>query len=172
MEFIDYKELIERRISRDYVLDETSSYEAKSYDLVATRTKEEVLSFGENVLNREVMLMSFGVTRDFVLDEIDGIPNILLSGFRSISKNKNTVLTRVFVMEDIPFDLIQTVRSYSFSKTENRQFKSYVEAGVILVDANNFAFYSNSSAAAKYPYFRVINPVETADADEEKKDHP
>ena len=75
-------------------------------------------------------------------------------------------------MENIPFDLIQTVRSYSFSRTENRQFKSYAEAGVILVDANNFAFYSNSTAASKYSYFRVINPVETADADEEKKDHP
>ena len=172
MEFIDYEELIERRISRDFVLDETSSYEARKYDVVATRTKEEVMSFGENVLNREVMLVSFNVTKDYVLDEIDSIPNILLSGFRSISKNKSSVLTRVFVMENIPFDLIQTVRSYSFSRTENRQFKSYVEAGVILVDANNFAFYSNSTAASKYSYFRVINPVETADADEEKKDHP
>ena len=35
MEFIDYKELIERRISRDFVLDETSSYEARKYDVVA-----------------------------------------------------------------------------------------------------------------------------------------
>ena len=64
MEFIDYKELIERRISRDFVLDETSSYEARKYDVVATRTKEEVMSFGENVLNREVMLVSFNNKRN------------------------------------------------------------------------------------------------------------
>ena len=69
-------------------------------------------------------------------------------------------------MRDIPFDLIQTVRGYSFSKTERRIFDYVVHGGIIIVDSDNGMLYSNQAALKYCALFRYIRPVETKEEEE------
>lgn len=166
MELDEYKKLIESRLRRQYEISESGTYLAEEYDIAAEKNSEETTSFGENIATKEICLVSFDCDADFIEAQIEKIPEIVLSGWRSISKNKSTILTRVFVMENVPFSLVQKLRSWSFEKSEHRQFKSYAEAGIIIVDENNFSLFANPAAAKNCQLFRVINnPVETVEGD-------
>lgn len=164
MELDEYKKLISSRLRRVYEISEDGTYLAEEYDIAAEKKSEETTAFGENIATKEIVLISFDCDADFIEDQIEKIPEIVLSGWRSISKNKSTILTRVFVMKNVPFSFVQRLRSWTFEKTEHRQFKSYAEAGIIIIDENNFTLFTSPAAAKNSQPFKVINnPVETVD---------
>ncbi len=157
----DYSELLKLRLGRSFDLGD--SYLGTRYDICATSSTCESLSLGQNVEERKVVLVSFGVSPEYVERELESLPQVALSGFRTISRDRNTTVVRAFVMESIPFELILRIRCFDFEKSEHRQFWSRCSAGVVLIDQNNFTIYSNKAASAYSDYFRVINPVETLD---------
>lgn len=164
MELDEYKKLITGRLSRFYEICESGTYLAEEYDIVAEKNLEETTAFGENIATKEIFLVSFDCDEDFIEQQIERIPEIVLSGWRSISKNKSTILTRVFVMRNVPFALIKKLRSWTFEKSEQKQFKSYAGAGIIIVDENNFTLFASPAAAKNCQLLRVVNnPVETAE---------
>ncbi|MBQ0040187.1 MAG: hypothetical protein KBS64_07170 [Treponema sp.] len=169
MEKAEYKELLLHRLSREYEI--VGSWQGNEYDLVARKTSEESLSLGNNSVEKTIIAVS-GLDEDcitqFVENEIEEIPQMLLSGFRDISKNKSTEFIRVFVMKNIPFDLIQKTRVYDFSRTEQRNFEYVAHAGVLLVDVQGGMIYCNSAAAEFSHLFKIITPVETIEEEEDE----
>lgn len=167
MELDEYRKLVEGRLEGEFEF--LTSYEGSDYELVAVKNVEEQKSLGDNCLSRTVIAVS-GLEEkcggDFVRKEIECIPQILLSGFRDIKRSKTTEFIRVFVMADIPFDLIQAVRGYSFSKTERRNFDYVVHGGIIIVDSDNGMLYSNQAALPYCGLFRYVRPVETKEEEE------
>ncbi|MCI5829122.1 MAG: hypothetical protein UHY90_04690 [Treponema sp.] len=152
--------LFRSRLARDFIL--SDYYEGKKYTFVGQSSKEETKSFGLTELTKRIVLVSDyeKMAAEKVKSAIEKLPVLALSGFRSIAKNKTTVLLRVFLMKQIPFELIQQVRSFSFEKSEQGAFNYLVNAGVILVDLSNNMLYSNFVAADFCHYFKIINPVE------------
>lgn len=162
MELEEYGRLIESRLKKNF--DILSSYEGNEYDMVALKSEEVTKSLGNTCLNRTVFAISgldASCDVSYCDSEIDSIPQILISGFRDIAKSKMTDFIRVFVMSNIPFEFIQKIRSYAFSKTERRNFDYAVNGGIILVDLESMMVYSSRSAAPYCNYFKVIKPVET-----------
>ncbi|MCQ2240071.1 hypothetical protein [Treponema sp.] len=157
-------ELYRNRLSRDFILSE--DYEGKRYVLVAEKSVEETKAFGTSELTRTVLILSQipeNSGADYVQSEIEKIPEAALSGFRNISKNKTTFFTRVFLMEKIPFDLIQKARNFDFSRTEQGAFNYIVHAGVMLVERSGSMIYSNKAASQFCNLFKVVTPVEVKD---------
>ena len=167
MELDEYKKLVVGRLEHDFEF--LTAYEGTYYDLVAVKSVEEQKILGDNSISNTVIAVS-GLDEKcdeaFVRNEIECIPTVLLSGFRDIKRSKTTEFIRIFVMRDIPFDLIQTVRGYSFSKTERRIFDYVVHGGIIIVDSDNGMLYSNQAALKYCALFRYIRPVETKEEEE------
>ena len=167
MELDEYKKLVEGRLEHDFEF--LTAYEGTYYDLVAVKSVEEQKILGDNSISKTVIAVS-GLDEKcdeaFVRNEIECIPTVLLSGFRDIKRSKTTEFIRIFVMRDIPFDLIQTVRGYLFSKTERRIFDYVVHGGIIIVDSDNGMLYSNQAALKYCALFRYIRPVETKEEEE------
>lgn len=170
MESEERIELYKRRLSRDFILSE--EYEGRRYTMVAEKSSEDAKALGKSELVKTVLLVSLVPEKDgpdFVQSEIEKIPQTALSGFRNISKNKTTFFTRVFLMEKIPFSLIQQTRNFDFSRSEQGAFNYIVHAGIILADLSGTMLYSNKTAADFCRYFKVIVPVETKE-DEDKEE--
>ena len=110
-----------------------------------------------NFLNSVVYIVSFGCDKKFVKKEIDALPQIALSGFRNPVKDKTTTIVRVFVMDEIPFDLIQEVRTFKFSRSEFSPRRSYTEARVLLVDFSSGEVYANLAGEANAQEFKIRN---------------
>ena len=102
--------LFRSRLARDFIL--SDYYEGKKYTFVGQSSKEETKSFGLTELTKRIVLVSDyeKMAAEKVKSAIEKLPVLALSGFRSIAKNKTTVLLRVFLMKQIPFELIQQVR--------------------------------------------------------------
>ncbi len=160
MDFKKYKELIHHRLAREYEFIDSETLQGDEYDEVAERSYTESISFAHNIENREICVVSYNCTEDFIRERIHKIPEYLLSGCRSILHDRSTILTCVFVMENIPFELIQYVKSFDFIKTEQKQHKSYMESRVILIEKNSWSSFTNKAASGHDRLFRVINPPE------------
>lgn len=151
----EYKEFLKNQFSQDYSVGDF--YLAKKYDLVAQNVQDENFS-GKNqgsFLNNFVYIVSFGCAEKFVKKEIDALPQIALSGFRNSGKDKTTTIVRVFVMDEIPFDLIQEVRAFKFSRSEFSPHRSYTEARILLVDFSNGEVYANFAGEANVQDFKI-----------------
>lgn len=159
----DYSELLKLRLGRSFDL--ADSYLGTKYDICATSSVCESISLGQNVEERKAVLVSFGVSPEYVERELESLPQVALSGFRTISRDRSTTVVRAFVMETIPFELILRIRCFDFERSEHKQFWSRCSAGVILIDQNNFTIYSNKAGSAFCDYFKVINPVEPKESD-------
>ena len=153
----EYKEFLERQFSQDYSVG--NFYLAKKYDLVAQSVQDENFSGKKhgNFLNSVVYIVSFDCDKNFVRKEIDTLPQIALSGFRNPAKDKTTTIVRVFVMDEIPFDLIQEVRAFKFSRSEFSPRRSYTEVRVLLVDFLNNEIYANLAGEANVQEFKIRN---------------
>lgn len=168
MESNDFSELLVLRLSRQFEL--SDRYDGRTYDIVAQRTEEETKSLGQVQVEKKVMAVSFvdeSMGASYVESEIEKIPESTLCAFRNISKGKSSIFIRVFVMEDIPFGLIQKVRSYSFFRSEQREHDYTAVAGIILVDNETHMLYSNKAASEFCNFFKIVNPVETRDEEDE-----
>lgn len=165
MEFFDYRGILEIRFKRNFNL--SQHYEGTSYDLVAENSAEETESFGRQMIFKKVILVSNVTEPEAVEKELEKIPGILLSGFKSINKSRSFILIRVFCMKNIPFDLIQKVRNYSFSRSESGSFDSHAYAALLLVDMDSLMIYTNTPGAEYSSLFRIITPVETKEMEEE-----
>lgn len=153
----EYKEFLERQFSKNYSVG--NFYLAKKYDLVAQSVQDENFSGKKqgNFLNSIVYIVSFGCDKKFVRKEIDALPQIALSGFRNPAKDKTTTIVRVFVMDEIPFDLIQEVRAFKFSRSEFSPHRSYTEARILLVDFSSGEVYANLAGEANAQEFKIKN---------------
>lgn len=153
----EYKEFLERQFSKNYSVG--NFYLAKKYDLVAQSVQDENFSGKKqgNFLNSVVYIVSFGCDKKFVRKEIDALPQIALSGFRNPAKDKTTTIVRVFVMNEIPFDLIQEVRAFKFSRSEFSPHRSYTEARILLVDFSSGEVYANLAGEANAQEFKIKN---------------
>ncbi|MBD5438334.1 MAG: hypothetical protein HDR37_07190 [Treponema sp.] len=153
----EYKEFLAEQFSQDYSVGDF--YLAKKYDLVAQSVQDENFSSKGhgNFLNSVVYIVSFGCDKKFVKKEIDALPQIALSGFRNPVKDKTTTIVRVFVMDEIPFDLIQEVRAFKFSRSEFSPHRSYTEARVLLVDFSSGEVYANLAGEANAQEFKIRN---------------
>lgn len=139
------------------------NYEGIDYTIVAENLSKEVKKIGETELIRRLVLLSYvpeNLGLDYVESQIEKIPSIALSGFRSISNSKTTFFYRVFLMEKVSFNLIQKIRDYDFSRVEQGQFNYIVHAGIIIVDTSSNMIYSNKIASKFSDTFRIITPVE------------
>lgn len=153
----EYKEFLERQFSKNYSVG--NFYLAKKYDLVAQSVQDENFSGKKqgNFLNSVVYIVSFDCDKKFVRKEIDALPQIALSGFRNPAKDKTTTIVRVFVMNEIPFDLIQEVRAFKFSRSEFSPHRSYTEARILLVDFSSGEVYANLAGEANAQEFKIKN---------------
>lgn len=153
----EYKEFLERQFSKNYSVG--NFYLAKKYDLVAQSVQDENFSGKKqgNFLNSVVYIVSFGCDKKFARKEIDALPQIALSGFRNPAKDKTTTIVRVFVMDEIPFDLIQEVRAFKFSRSEFSPHRSYTEARILLVDFSSGEVYANLAGEANAQEFKIKN---------------
>lgn len=153
----EYKEFLERQFSKNYSVG--NFYLAKKYDLVAQSVQDENFSGKKqgNFLNSVVYIVSFDCDKKFVRKEIDALPQIALSGFRNPAKDKTTTIVRVFVMDEIPFDLIQEVRAFKFSRSEFSPHRSYTEARILLVDFSSGEVYANLAGEANAQEFKIKN---------------
>ncbi|WP_407400575.1 hypothetical protein [Treponema sp.] len=162
MELDERIELYKGRLSREsFILAE--EYEGNRYDVVAEKSVDEAKAFGESELTRTLMLISKvpeNTGAEYVQSEIDRIPMSALSGFRSISRDKTTFFIRVFLMDRIPFEIIQRTRDFDFSRSEQGAFNYIVHAGVVLVDNSSNMVYSNKTCAQFCSIFKVVTPVE------------
>ncbi len=130
-----YKELLEKALSDRY--DIGRFYLGEEYDIVGiSRTKDAFDTV-------EVCLVSFGLDEDAIKKELDCLPEVALSGLRGFVRGKKSIVLRVFVLEDVTLDLVQTVRSYKYSRAVKGEFWGYSETQVIVVDIKNGAVYSN-----------------------------
>lgn len=151
----EYKEFLAEQFSRNYSVGDF--YLAKKYDLVAQSVQDETFA-GKNrgsFLNSVVYIVSLGCDKQFVKKEIDALPQIALSGFRNSVKDKTTTVVRVFVMDEIPFDLIQEVRAFRFSQSEFSPHRSYTEARILLVDFSNGEVYANLAGETNVQEFKI-----------------
>ncbi len=151
----EYKEFLAKQFSRDYSVGDF--YLAKKYDLVAQGVQDENFSSQKRgaFLNSVVYIVSLKCDEKFVKKEIDALPQIALSGFRNPSKDKTTTIVRVFVMDEIPFDLIQKVRAFKFSRSEFSPRRSYTEARILLVDFSSDEIYANLAGEANVQEFKI-----------------
>ncbi len=151
----EYKEFLTQEFSKNYSVGDF--YLAKKYDLVAQSVQDENFS-SENrtlFLNSVVYIVSLGCDEEFVRKEIDALPQNALSGFRNSAKDKTTTIVRVFVMNEIPFKLIQEVRAFKFSRSEFSPRRSYAEARILLVDFPSGEIYANFAGEANVQEFKV-----------------
>lgn len=153
----EYKEFLAEQFSQDYSVGDF--YLAKKYDLVAQNVQDENFSSKNrgSFLNSVAYIVSFGCDKKFVKKEIDALPQIALSGFRNPAKDKTTTIVRVFVMDEIPFNLIQEVRAFKFSRSEFSPRRSYTEARVLLVDFSSGEVYANLAGEANAQEFKIRN---------------
>lgn len=159
MEDNEYRTLVQGRLEQDFSLG--TSYEGGAYDIAAFEEHNESVSFANQVCNRTVILVSFDCSAQYIEQQLEELAKTALSDFRSINKNKNTTVVRVFAGKNIPYSLIQQIKNYSFARNEHKQFWSYVQCGVIAVDTTDYKVFSNNSARDYYKYFKVFTPVET-----------
>ncbi len=151
----EYKEFLAEQFSKNYSVGDF--YLAKKYSLVAQSVQDENFSNKKRTsfLNSVVYLVSLDCDEKFVKKEIDALPQIALSGFRNSAKDKTTTIVRVFVMDEIPFDLIQEVRLFKFSRSEFSPHRSYTEARILLVDFPNGEIYANLAGEENVQEFKV-----------------
>lgn len=146
MTFSSYKELLSSSLERNYEIEADAYYLGKKYDIVGfARDSEGRIS--------ETCIVSLEAGDQFVKDELDSLPEIMISGLRSFSRNKESVFLRVFVMEDVPFELIREVRAYKFTKAVKGQFWGYAESQIVLVDVKSGQVYTNLAAEHKRSLF-------------------
>lgn len=151
----EYKNFLTEKFSEEYSVGEF--YLAKKYGLVAQNVQDESLSAQGSFINHKAYIVSFKCNEKFVQKELDDIPNIALSGFRNSMKDKTTTIVRVFVMDEVPFSLIQEVRSFKFSRSELTPHRSYSEARIIIVDFPNNDFYANLAGEENVQDFKMQN---------------
>ena len=99
-------------------------------------------------------MVSFCNDENFVLSELQKLPEITLSGADGFSRNRRSVVLRVFVMQDVSFELVKKIRSFNFSRAKKIQFWSYAESQVVLVDLKNRCAYSNLAGEEKRKLFK------------------
>lgn len=151
----EYKIFLTEQFSQNYSVG--NFYLAKKYDLVAQSVNDETFSGNRrgSFLNSVVYIISFGCNKKFVEKEIDALPEIALSGFRNSVKDKTTTIVRVFVMDEISFDLIQEVRAFKFSRSEFSPHRSYTEARILLVNFSDGEVYANLAGEANVQEFKI-----------------
>ena len=150
-----YKEFLTKQFSKNYAVGDF--YLAKKYGLVAQHIQDEAFSHKNSAsfLNSIVYIVSFDCDEQFVRKEIEALPQLALSGFRNSAKDKTSTIIRVFVMDDIPFGLIQEVRALQFSRSEFSPHRSYTEARVLLVNLPTGEIYANMAGEANIQEFKV-----------------
>lgn len=146
MTFSRYRELLAASLEQSYGIEADAYYLGKKYDIVGFSKDSE----GRTA---EICIVSVGADVQFVRDELDSLPEIMLSGLRSFSRDKESVFLRVFVMEDVPFELIREVRAYKFTKAVKGQFWGYAESQIVLVDVKSGQVYTNLAAEHKRNLF-------------------
>ncbi|HBP10222.1 MULTISPECIES: hypothetical protein [unclassified Treponema] len=147
MNFQNYKELLISSLSQNYKID--SFYLGEEYDIAGTLSKND-----DGFEQKEACLVSFCNDENFVLSELQRLPEITLSGADGFSRNRRSVVLRVFVMQDVSFELAKKIRAFNFSRAKKSQFWSYVESQVVLVDLKNCCTYSNLSGEEKRKLFK------------------
>lgn len=147
MNFQNYKELLFSSLSQTYRLG--SFYLGEEYDIAGTFSKD-----AGGFEQKEACLVSFCSDENFILSELQRLPEITLSGADGFSRNRRSVVLRVFVVQDAPFELVKKIRSFSFSRAKKGQFWSYAESQVVLVDLNNRCAYSNMAGEEKRKMFK------------------
>lgn len=145
MTFDIYKKLLISSMEKDYHVETT--YLGEEYEIAGiSRTDGDFET-------REICLVSFNSDEMYVRSEIERLPEIVLSGLRSFSRNRKSVVLRAFIMENVSFELIQEIRSYKFSRAVKGQFWGYAETQIIIVDIAGDMVYSNLAGENKKDMF-------------------
>jgi hypothetical protein len=156
----EYKNFLTEKLAENYEITADGIYLEKKYDIIGFARENGT------VKSEEICLVSFTQDENFVKDELDSLPQTMISGIRSFLKDKTTFFLRAFVMENVPFELIRLVRAYKFSKAIREQFWSYAESRIVLVDAKSSVVYTNLAAESKSSIFSVIRPAQNESENE------